>query len=217
MDELRRGYHDRIAALRAGTVAMVGDAASSVENVTAALLERDPDAGQLVVVGAVEAAARMASVEREVVELLAQQAPVARDLRTILASLRIAQVAELCLGLSRTLARRVGRSDDVMTPVLRALAYGIGAATVGLLERAKGAWVALDEDQARAVLEEAEECRSLQRRFLAELFELSAVPVDAAVDLGMAARAYERLTDHAVEIAGRVVFAVTGMAAAPPN
>ena len=54
----------------------------------------------------------------------------------------------------------------------------------------------------------------LQRRFLGELLDLDDVPIEAAVDLGMMARAYERLTDHAVDIAGRVVFAATG---APPS
>ena len=60
------------------------------------------------------------------------------------------------------------------------------------------------------VIDASEPARVLQRRFLAELLRLENVPVEAAVDLGMAARAYERLTDHAVEIAGRVVFAATG-------
>ena len=50
------------------------------------------------------------------------------------------------------------------------------------------------------------ESRQLQRTFLAELLELRSIPVNAAVDLGMIARVYERLTDHAVEIASRVMF-----------
>ncbi len=210
MDELRRAYHDRLAVLRGHTISIVGDAATSVGNVTAALLERDRSAGQLIVTGSVEAARRVAEVEGEVLDILAQQSPVARDLRVVLAALRIAQVAELCLGLSRTLGTRVGLGRDVLTPALRALTYEIGAQTSGLLGGANGAWATLDEEQAWAVIAAAGSCRDLQRQFLAELLGLHGVPVDAAVDLGMAARGYERLTDHAVEIAGRVVFAVTG-------
>lgn len=210
MDELRRAYHDRIATLRSRTIAIVGDAAASVGNVTVALVEGDRAAGQLIVVDAREAAMRVAEVEAVVLDILAQQAPVARDLRVVLASLRIAQVAELCLGLSRTLAARVGQGNGALTATLRTLTYEIGVGTAGLLEEANGAWIVLDDTQAMDVVTDSAACRELQRRFLAELLGMSDVPVDAAVDLGMAARVYERLTDHAVEIAGRVVFAVTG-------
>ena len=212
MDELRRAYHDRIADLRGQTIALLRDASRSVGDVTAALVERDRVAGDVVVSGAVDSTSRVAEVEAGVLDILAQQSPVGRDLRVVLAALRIAQIADLCLGLSRTLGARVGRGEDVLTPNLRALAMAIGEGTSTLLENANGAWIVLDEEQARSVVAAAGEARDLQRRFLAELLGLDGVPVDAAVDLGMAARVYERLTDHAVEIAGRVLFAVTGVA-----
>lgn len=211
MDELRRAYHDRIADLRGQTIALLRDASRSVGDVTAALVERDRDAGDVVVGGTADSASRVGEVEAGVLDIIAQQAPVGRDLRVVLAALRIAQIADLCLGLSRTLGARVGRGEDVLTPNLRALASAIGEGTSSLLEDANGAWIVLDEDQARSVIAAAGEARGLQRRFLAELLGLDGVPVDAAVDLGMAARVYERLTDHAVEIAGRVLFAVTGV------
>jgi phosphate transport system protein len=211
VDELRRAYHDRIADLRGQTIALLRDASRSVGDVTAALVERDRDAGDVVVSGTVDSTSRVAEVEAGVLDIIAQQAPVGRDLRVVLAALRIAQISDLCLGLSRTLGARVGRGHDVLTPNLRALASAIGEGTSSLLEDANGAWIVLDEDQARTVVAAAGEARDLQRRFLAELLGLDGVPVDAAVDLGMAARVYERLTDHAVEIAGRVLFAVTGV------
>lgn len=211
MDELRRAYHDRIAKLRDQTIALLRDASRSVGDVTAALVERDRATGDVVVSGAVDSPSRVAEVEAGVLDIIAQQAPVGRDLRVVLAALRIAQIADLCLGLSRTLGARVGRLEDVLTPELRSLATAIGEGTSTLLEDANGAWIVLDEDQAREVVAAAREARDLQRRFLAELLGLDGVPVDAAVDLGMAARVYERLTDHAIEIAGRVLFAVTGV------
>ena len=212
MDEVRRSYHDLIAGLRDETVALVRVSADAVENVTAALLERDPQAGRSVVAEVADVNTRVMSVENEVLELLARQAPVARDLRIILAALRIAQVADLCVGLARTLGTRAGRSEDAMTPTLRALAYEIGAETVTLLRQAAGAWAALDAALAQAVAGAADAARALQRRAFAELLELDGASAEAVIDLGMAARAYERLTDHAVEIADRVLF-VTGKSA----
>ena len=212
MDELRRAYHDRIGDLRARTLALAATAADAVEVVTAALLEGDPDAGRRLIAELAAVTDEPRRVEDEVLDLLALEAPMGRDLRVVLASLFIAQASGLCLGLARTLAGRVITGDGVLTPTLRALAYEIGAQTVTLLRRADGAWAVLDEDAARSVIADAEPSRLLQRRFLAELFGLSGVPVETAVDLGMLARAYERLTDHAIAIAGRVVFAATGAA-----
>ena len=83
-------------------------------------------------------------------------------------------------------------SSLASAPTLRTLAYEIGAETVGLLRRAAGAWSVLDEGLALEVIADAEPSRLLQRRFLAELLQLSGVPVESAVDLGMLARAYER-------------------------
>lgn len=72
------------------------------------------------------------------------------------------------------------------------------------------AWVALDDDGAEAVVPAAEESRLLQSRLTAALLDLDGVPMDAALDLAIAARAFERLCDHSVEIAQRVLFAVRG-------
>ena len=215
MDELRRAYHDRISELRQRTGALVVAAADAVDHLTSALLEGDAEARRDVIGELDWTLEEPARIEEEVLDILALEAPVGRDLRVVLASLFIAQTGGLCLGLVRTLAVRVGPGDDVLTPTLRTLAYEIGAETVGLLRRAAGAWFVLEEGLALEVIADAEASRLLQRRFLAELLQLSGVAVESAVDLGMLARAYERLTDHAVSIARRVVFAATGATANP--
>jgi phosphate transport system protein len=208
--ELRRSYHDRIGELRAKTIAIVRDAGRATKDATAALLDMDTTAGMLIVMEVADTSARVAEVEAEVLSLLALQAPVARDLRVILAARDIAQIGQLCLGLCRTLATRSGRAHDVLSSELRALIEEIGDETALLLSQANGAWAAMDKDESEGVISRAVKSRELQRRFFAELVGLRNVPVDAAVDLGMAVRVYERLTDHAIEIAGRVLFAVNG-------
>lgn len=208
--ELRRNYHDRIGELRAETIAIVRDAAGATGDATAVLLDKDMTAEQLIAIEAGGATSRVADIEAEVLALLALQAPVARDLRVILASRDIAQIGQLCLGLCRTLATRAGRAQDVLTVELRMLVEQIGEDTAALLRRANGAWAGLDQIQATDVVACAAEARQVQWRFFAQLVGLQNVPVEAAVDLGMAVRVYERLTDHAVDIAGRVLFAVTG-------
>lgn len=212
--ELRHSYHDRIADLRTKTVSVVRDAATASEVAGAALLDDGTGAQHLLEIEALDATERIAEIEAEVLALLALQAPVASDLRMILASRDIAQIGELCLGLCRTLAGRSGSAHDVLSPRLRTLTEEIGAQTSGLLRQANQAWAVLAVEETGDLMMRAAESRHVQRAFYAELIGLRAMPVDAAVDLGMALRVYERLTDHAIEIASRVLFVVDGT---PPS
>ena len=157
-----------------------------------------------------ETSAQVAEVDVEVLRLLALQAPVARDLRLILAARDIAQIGDLCLGLDQTLAKRLGGARDVLSAPMRDMLFELGSATSRLLLQANGAWTTLDEEQADSVAVAARQCRLIQRRFLAALVRLPELPVDAAVDLGMVSRVYERLTDHSLEVAARVLFAANG-------
>ena len=209
--ELRRPYHDRIAELRAKTISILEDASRATEDATKALLEQDHAVGDKIAALASETSGRVGDVDAEVLALLALQAPVARDLRMILASRDIAQTGDLCMGLCLTLGTRVEFARDVLSLEMRDMVSEIGAGTAGLLLQANGAWTTLDEGQSHAVVASARKCRQVQREFLAALVRLQGVPVEAAVDLGMAARVYERLTDHSLEIAARALFAINGM------
>ena len=156
------------------------------------------------------AAERMSSVvtgvDAEVVDLLATQAPVARDLRLILAARDVAHIALLCVGLDRAVASRSGAGGRILEPDLSERLGCVGRATGDLLAGAAAAWAGLDLAESERVVAGAEGVRLLHLELLSSLVRLDRVPMEAALDLSMAARAFERLTDHAVEIAERVQF-----------
>ncbi len=205
MDELRRGFHDRLAALHDEVASLTEVAAASIEGATAALLEGDQAAAGRVIAARYTGAALL--VEQEVVDLIALQGPMARDLRLLMASLRIAHEVDLSLGLAANIARRAGRLDpEVMTTTLRSLLYEMGAESAGLIRRAGQAYRALDEALAYAVLASDGRVQEHHRHFLKELFALRNASIEGAVELGIVARCYERVADHAVEIADRVRF-----------
>jgi phosphate transport system protein len=208
--ELRRGYHDRIARLREETLLLLEQAAAAVTRLTGILLDQDREAGEQLADELAGLIPSVASVDAEVLGLLALQAPVARDLRIILAGRDVAHTTALCLGLCQTLARRVICAEGVLSDELRRLIGATGRGAGGLLARAHGAWATLDEMQAYEVIEDAEKSRFVQRDLFAALLDLRDVPVETGLNLGLASRAFGRLTDHAEEIAERVVFAATG-------
>jgi phosphate transport system protein len=197
--------------VRTASLEIVGLAVLATRDATTALLDPDATAGKLAAIETAAASAPVDKVEAEVLDLLALESPVARDLRIILTSRDVAQIGELCLGLCATLANRASRAQEVLSGDLRIMVGEIGAQSADLLDQAHGAWSAIDDEAAGVVIERAQPARELRLQFFTELLGLGHVPVHAAVDLGLVVRVYERLTDHAVDIASRVIFAATGI------
>lgn len=212
--ELRRGYHDRIADVRRRSAAVLRSAIEGTQAATERLSGHgNGGTGRLMPVEEIRAVA--AAVDAEVISLLALESPMARDLRVILAARDVTQIGLLCVGLAADLGRRVGRVADTVGEEMRHRLAGVATATDGLLRESEAVWLALDEERALRLPVAAEEGRAIQTEMVAALIGLTGIPMEAAIDLAMVARVYERLTDHALEIAERVVFAVLGPAGAP--
>lgn len=208
--ELRRTYHDRIAGIREESVVLLR---AAVESTAAAARVLHAPAGEPVPSSPVDVPAmreRAAAVDQEVVGLLALESPVARDLRVILAARDVTQIGMLCLGLCATLADRAGRAAAMLHGDLCRTAGDVASGTERLLRDAEAAWAMLDLDTATSVIPAAAEARAAQDRLIAGLIALGGVAMEDAFDLALVARAFERLADHGVEIAERVVFAVQG-------
>jgi phosphate transport system protein len=209
--QLRQDFQNRIDGVRARSAAVVADAVRATKDASAALANRDPAAAEsLTEMEAADPTAQVGEVEVEVLTLLALEQPVARDLRVLLTARDVAQLGELCLGLCFTLGRRANRVQQVLSDDVRAMILEVGEAAALLLSQANAAWSAIDPDAAESVIASAAESRPVLRRLLAHLASLSDLPVSEALDLGTVVRVYERLTDHAMDIASRVLFAANG-------
>lgn len=204
--ELRHNYHDRIADLREQAGRVLHTAVAGTERATAALLGEDPDAVTTLRHDAASMQEVATAVDNEVVALLALESPVARDLRVILAARDVTQLGLLCGGLTVALAGRAGGVAEQFNRPLIGLIRQVGADTVELLRLAESAWIGLDRETAVEVEARATQVRVVHTEFLAVLIGLDGVPMEVAMDLALAARAYERLADHSVETAERVLF-----------
>ncbi len=206
-EELRSDFHDQLAELHCCVEAMGADVVDMVRSAVDVLLEGDDHR-----VGDIEAAdnaidAAYAKVERDVYTLVLRQAPVARDLRLVVASLRVAQELERCGDLSRSIARRSTRIDEsVLTPRVRLLIHELGAEAVSMLAGAVRAYGVLDGAAAAAIIAADDGLDGLYAQLLRELFELRQANNEPLVEAGMVARFLERLGDHASVISARVHF-----------
>jgi phosphate transport system protein len=209
--ELRRSFHEQLAAISGEVSAMTKVVEDGLDRVTEALLSGNREMAARIIAGDAPLDDIYAATETEIHDLIARQAPVARDLRFVLAALRIAQEVERCGDLVASIARRAGRLDqDVLTAEIRAIVYEMGAEALGMFHTASTAFDVLDESAAARLGAWDDIMDDLHRRMLLAVFALRDVSLESAVELGLIARFYERIADHAVVIAERVCFAASG-------
>jgi phosphate transport system protein len=211
VNELRRTFHDDLADLRRRVEEMATVVVDGIGAVTDALLDGDRPAADRVIAADAAIDARYPTVEADVFHLVATQAPVARDLRFLMATLRVAMEIERSGDLVASVGRRVGTLDaGALTASVRILLAEMGTRARAMFATAAGAYASLDAVRARALAAEDDDMDDLHRRLLAELFGAEAEHVGSIVELGLIARFYERIADHAVVIAERVGFVVDG-------
>jgi phosphate transport system protein len=211
VDELRGDYHDRLAELHREVESLGADVVGMVRSAIDALLEGDEARLAEVEAADVEVDVRYAQVERVVYRLVVTQQPVARDLRLIVGSLRVAQELERCGDLACAIARRAHRLDEtVLTPRVRLVVHEIGAEAVSMLAAAVRAYGVFDVDAAAAVVAADEALDDLYAQLLRALFDLDGVGGEPMVEAGLVARFLERLGDHATVISERVQFIASG-------
>lgn len=152
-------------------------------------------------------------VEEECLKLLALYQPVAKDLRFIVAVVKINSELERIGDLAANVAERAEQlAAEYPVPVPRSLPV-ISDRVRSILEKALDALVRKDAIAARNVLAADDEVDALYRDLLEELkAELRADldHLDAIVLLFSVARYMERLADHATNIAEDVLYMVEG-------
>jgi phosphate transport system protein len=151
-------------------------------------------------------------VNREIV----LQAPVASDLRFLLSVLRIVPELERSHDLVMDIASRADHilSED-LSPRCRGIVERMGGLASDMWRQAVDSWYGRDRSAVEALRERDEEMDELYASLIAELASgQMALPVTMAMTL--VARFYERLGDHAVNIARRVVY-LAGSAGSTPG
>ena len=210
---MREAYHDRLGELAdhlADMCAMVGDA---MERATTALLKADLAMAEQVISDDVKVDNARTSYEEEAYALLALQAPVATDLRTVLAVIHAAEslerMGDLALHVAKAARRR--HPNPVLPEQIRPYFAEMGRVAVELAREAERVILNRDVEKARSLEEADDEMDDLHRHLFSVIMEKDwPHGVSTAVDVTLLGRFYERFADHAVSVAKRVVFVVTG-------
>lgn len=210
---MREAFHDQLAAMFDDLADICRLVEESVRLSTAALLAGDAEIAERVISADVEIDRARERVEDNAFSLLSLQQPVAGDLRTVVAGLRMVSELERMGDLSVHVAKIARlRVPHVAVPAeVRPTMSRMAEVAEDMVKRAAQIITTRDVEAAIALGRADEEMDQLRRTSFVELLSDDwAHGVEAAVDIALLGRYYERIADHAVSIANRVVFVVTG-------
>jgi phosphate transport system protein len=214
MSELRKGFHQDLDTAREDLVHLAASVTELIPRATAVLLDGDLEGADYLIRGDDEIDARSLDLEELCYRIIALQAPVATDLRQVVALLRMVADIERSGDLATNICKAARRIyGHVLDPKLRGIISSMGGQAEKLYNEAIDAFVTNDAAKAAAIDDMDSYLDSLQKQFVQAIFESHAagrIDLQVAVQLAMVARFYERIGDHAVNIGERVRFIITG-------
>ncbi|WP_216211314.1 phosphate signaling complex protein PhoU [Amycolatopsis aidingensis] len=210
---MREAYHVELEQLAQNLAVMSGQVADAMERATQALLDTDLGLAEQVISDDAKVDDARADCEEQAYALLALQAPVATDLRTVLAAIHAAEslerMGDLALHVAKAARRR--HPDAVLPEQVRDDFAKMGKVAVRLARQAEQVIKTRDVDAARSLENEDDAVDEIHRNLFAVIMDKDwPHGVAAAVDVTLLGRFYERYADHAVSVARRMVFVVTG-------
>ncbi len=210
---MREAYQEQLGKLADELATMSSMVGTAMERATRALLETDLSLAEQVIEDDAKVDEARARAEEHAFGLLALQAPVASDLRTVISTIHAAEdlerMGDLALHVAKSARRR--HPNEVLPDDVRPYFSDMGRIAVKLAEHVNGLVQTQDVDAAQGMEADDDEMDDLHRH----LFTLMTGSewshgVSTAVDVTLLGRFYERFADHAVSVARRVVFIVTG-------
>jgi phosphate transport system protein len=210
---MREAYHVELENLAGNLAAMSLQVADALELATKALLEVDLGLAEQVISDDQKVDDARAQCEEQAYALLALQAPVATDLRTVLAAIHAAEslerMGDLALHVAKAARRR--HPEPVLPESVRPYFAEMGQVAVQLARQAEQVIKNKDIEAARLLEAADDQVDDIHKHLFTVIMDRDwPYGVASAVDVTLLGRFYERYADHAVSVARRMVFVVTG-------
>ena len=208
-----KAFDDDLDQLRATIAAMGGLAENAITESMRALVQRDTESALRVVEDDRKIDLLEGEIEKAAVQIIALRAPMADDLRDVVAALKIAGVIERIGDYAKNIAKRVHLIES--TPNIQPLSLLPEMARIAgeMVHNALDAFAARDEALAVAVCERDKAVddfyNSIFRTLLTFMME-DPHNITPATHLLFIAKNLERIGDHATNVAEMVYFAATG-------
>ncbi len=210
---MRDAFHEELDAIQDTLVTMGEMVSTAMSRSSEALLNADVKLAEQVISDDEKLDTIQHDLEARSINLMARQQPVAQDLRILVTSLRMSadleRMGDLCHHIAK-LARM--RYPEVAVPAeLVKTIESMGTTAVKIIEKSTHVVKTQDLQAAIELETDDDEMDKLHRAlFVALLDDSWSHGIEAAIDMTLLGRYYERCADHAVSIARRVYFLVKG-------
>jgi len=213
LEPMRQQYHEQLEDISNGLVELTQLVGDAMGRATRALLETDLQAAESVIASDVDIDDRADALESLALDVIALQAPVAGELRSLVGALRMSATLERMGDLAEHIARIARRRypDPVVPEELVPTLREMGELAVRLAYETGDIISSVDVTHALRLETEDDRMDELHRRmFMTLLAPDWSHGVESAIDITLVSRFYERFADHAVSVARRVVHQATG-------
>jgi phosphate transport system protein len=214
MTELRKAFGTQLSEVRRELAALAASVVELIPRGTEVLLSGDLAGADALINSDDELDAKSVELEEHCLQLLALQSPMAGDLRTVVATIRmisdIERSGDLVVNICKAARRLYGVELD---PRLRGLIARMSEQAHQLFRFALEAYDAQDASLAAALPDIDNTLDATHAEFIQAIFEVYAnerVDLQVGVQLALIGRFYERIGDHAVNVGERVRYMVTG-------
>ncbi|MFF4344778.1 phosphate signaling complex protein PhoU [Kitasatospora sp. NPDC001540] len=210
---MRDAYHEELDSISDSLVEMARLVGSAMGRATTALLDADLELAESVIAADEKINGLHHALENRAIDLLARQQPVATDLRIVVTSLRMSADLERCGDLARHVAKvaRLRYPETAVPNDLHPIVLEMGQLAQRLVAKAGLVIATKDVDKALELESDDDAIDALHRELFSHLLDDRwHHGIETAVDVTLVGRYYERFADHAVSVAKRVVYLVTG-------
>jgi phosphate transport system protein len=210
---MRTAYHEELVFITDQLVEMTRLTASALNRATQALMDADLELAESVITADEHIDAVRRDLDNRAVDVLARQQPVATDLRTLVTAMRMSSDLERMGDLARHVAKvaRLRYPETAISASLRSTFTEMAQIAERMVVKTGTIIDTNDVGGASRLKDDDDRMDELHREvFRVLLSERWEGATEAAVDATLLSRYYERFGDHAVSVAHRVVYLVTG-------
>lgn len=210
---MRDQYYEQLDTIVDDLVNLTGNVRKAVSASTAALLNADGPLAESVIAGDKLIDDTTEEIEERALLLLATQQPVATDLRQLVATLRmlndLQRMGDLSVHVAKVARMRI---PDVAVPQnLQPTIMAMASVADQMIHAASKIVANRDVESAKRLEDTDDEMDRLRKDLFRALLSGDwDHGIEPAIDLALLGRYYERIGDHAVSMARRVVYLVTG-------
>jgi phosphate transport system protein len=208
-----KAFDDELDRLRGSIAQMGGLAEAAIAEAMRALVGRDVESANRVIEADARIDALEAEIEKAAVQIIALRAPMADDLREVIAALKIASVVERIGDYAKNIAKRVHVIEPSSKIEPLSLLPEMARIAGEMVHNVLDAFAARDAAKAVAVCERDRAVddfyNSIFRTLLTFMME-NPHNITPATHLLFIAKNLERIGDHATNVAEMVYFAATG-------